>query len=120
MRRPSKPRVQHEVSNDGTYRKVEIETAKGGEDKGTVKAQYTVPASAKVFQEMILGLTETPDGGAFERSVFGPDFRTDANGMWKDDGSSPLAVAYALWVNAVDRATRASVYESIAAQSTFI
>src|SRR5882724_11914113 len=115
-----KPRTETTISDNGQVRVVEIETATGGEEKGSAKTRYSVPSNAKVAQEMILGLSDVPDGGAFERSIFGADFRTNTDGSWKDSGESPLALFYRAWCNIVDKMARAAMYESVAAQSTFI
>jgi len=107
-----KPKQERIVNDDGVNRTVEIETAAGGEEKGTVKATYTIPSNASAFQHMVLGLTDSPDGGAFVKSVFGP------NRDGQDE--SPLAFVYRMYVSAIDKAQRASVYEAVQAESTII
>lgn len=90
-----KARIEKEISNDGTTRTVEVEV---GERGVTKTAQYSVPANMAKFQEFVLNATISA----------------------KDGDESDLARIYRLYVTAVDRAARASVYESLAQESTEI
>ncbi len=91
-----KARVERVLSDDGTNKVVEVEV---GERKKTKIAQYTVPSSAKVWQNLVSTLVDTPA---------------------KEGEESPLAYAYRMFVTSVDRAARAAVYESLAQESTVI
>jgi hypothetical protein len=109
-----KARVEREVSNDGNVKVIEIETAAGGEDKGTVTARYTVPATPEAFQNAVMEASSKPDGGAFFEAVYGRKSSTP------DKLPSPLAFMYQHYINSVDKAVRTSVYESIQQESTEI
>lgn len=107
-----KAREEKEISNDGRNRTVTAEVgqpeAAGG---GTKTAQWTVPVSPKVFQEMILDLKDDADGGAFVKSVLGPK---------EDSDESPLAFAHRMYCSAVAGLAKSRVYQQVAAESTTI
>lgn len=104
-----KAKIERVISDDGVMRTVEVDVTE--RDKTKV-AKYSIPSSAKAFSDMVTGLTDTLDGGAFYRATFHEDP--------SDTDESPLALAYRLWCVAIDRKARADVYESIAAESTLI
>jgi hypothetical protein len=104
-----KAKVERIISDDGTTKTVEVEVG----ERGTVKpARYAIPSNAQRWQEVVLSLSDKTDGGQYAKSLFGED--------QKDSGESPLALAYRLFVSAVDKYARAAVYESIAQESTII
>lgn len=107
-----KARTEREISNDGVVKVIEIETAAGGGTKDTKTMRYTVPASGKAFRDLVGGLSESPDGGVFVKSVFGPDRESQ--------DESPLDTVYRYYVASIDRSVRAAAYESLAAESTMI
>jgi hypothetical protein len=104
-----KARVEKVLSDDGTNKHIQVEV---GERGVTKTAEYVVPSDPMKFQEMVLGLKDTPDA-TFERDVLKDEGREDKK-------ESPLAFVYRMYVTAVDRTARAAVYESIAADSTTI
>lgn len=98
------------VSADG--RIATVETSIG--ERGTTKElSYKVPATAASFQEMVATLKTEKDGGAFIKLLLGDEYGLDEN-------ETPLDFAYRMFRGAIDRVAKASVYESIAAESTFI
>lgn len=96
------PRARKEttVSDDGTWRTVEVEV---GERGATKTATYQVPSNPMKFQELVLAATM--------------DKRKSDDGK---ELQSLLEELYDLHVNAVDRRARSSVYVSIAQESTYI
>lgn len=90
-----KAKVEKVTPVDANFEKVEVEVG----ERGTTKiAEFTRPTFS-FFKEYILSLSDTPDG---------------------DSKESPHAEAYRLFIGALDRRARMSVYESIAAESTMI
>ena len=102
-----KAKVERVLSDDGTNKTVEVEVGERGKTK---VARYVIPSNPKVFQEMILGLSDTPDEGKFEKGLLGEDRE------WQ--GASPLTYAYQLFITSVDKTARSMVYESLAQEST--
>lgn len=105
-----KAKVERVLNDDGTTKTVEVEV---GERGVTKTARYSVPSSASVFQDLILGMKNEPDAGVFIASVSGDEPNAD-------ETETPLAFAYRMYVTSIDRRARAAVYESIAAESTLI
>ena len=109
-------RVEKVISDNGITKTVEVEV---GERDIKKYARYSVPSTAKATQELVLNLSDSPDGGTFGKSLFGSDWYT-RDGKDVYDGETPLAMLHRLFVASVDKLARAAVYESLAQESTFI
>src|SRR5687768_4874147 len=92
-----KARKEKIVSDDGQNKVIEVEV--GQPDGSTKTARYSVPSNPKVWQEIVLSLSDKPEA---------------------DGKESPLAEAYRLFVSAIDKRERQAVYEAAQQESTFI
>src|SRR5438876_3496841 len=99
-----KARVERILADDGKMQTVEIEAAAGGEEKGVTTTQYERPTLA-YFKEYVLNLSDT-------------DTRKAEDGT--DTGETWAKWGHRVFTASLDRMARASVYESIAAESTLI
>src|SRR5262245_21764169 len=103
-----KPKAETVLAKTDKWTTVEIETAAGGEDKGTTKTQYSRP-TLDVMRELLL------DDSKLDITVFYPQYKNKA-----EDTETVSQFIHRLFLTALDRKARADAYESLAQESTYI
>lgn len=111
-----KAKVERVISNDGTTKVIEVDVT---ERETTKVARYSLPASPKVFQDMVLSASDSDSAKKLLDYSFGEEVDEDGKDAHATTESS-LGFLWRAFCTFVDRQARASVYESLAQESTMI